>query len=144
MPTMIKPEKKRSVQDLTLKGKAFVAGIVTASVIFAVAMPYATRMGFKANIARQSCAIQIQEKTEAIAKEGLATGDTIADAELGRKAAQSTFACQTASKESRIANSIYHWIFPAVAAVLLLSLTPVIHSVVRRIINRYRDYLLWR
>ena len=126
---MQKPEKKpkkkkRAPHDLTPAAKIFVAGIFIAFAMFAIGMPTSAWLGWKANVAQQPCDAQIQEKTDAVSKGPLATGNTIADAELGRATALKTPQCQAASAAHDTTNTIVYWLFRAPMLVVLLAALP--------------------
>jgi hypothetical protein len=119
-----KPKKKRKPHTMTPTAKIFVAGILIAFAMFAIGMPTSAWLGWKASVVQQSCDAQIQEKTEAVSKGPHATGNSIADAELGRMVALNTPQCQAASAAHERTYTFIYWLFRAPMLLVLLSAMP--------------------
>jgi hypothetical protein len=128
-----KPKKKRSRQDLTTRAKILVAGIFLAFAVIAVGIPTLARLGWKANLVQQSCEAQVQEKADAVSKGPLATGNTIADTELGRAAALKTPQCQAAAAAHDTINKIVYWMFRTPILLVFLSALPWVYFMLRKI-----------
>jgi hypothetical protein len=122
-----KPWRKKK---MPLRTRILVTGFITAFVVQAVGWPVASRMGWKASETQQYCDAQIREKAEAIAKGPQATGDTIADATLGRAAAFNTPQCQAASAAVRASTRVVYWVSHIVVVVVLLSAVPWLYFIV--------------
>jgi len=90
-------------------------------------------------VAQQSCDARIREKTEAIAKGPHATGDTIADATLGRAEASDTPQCQAASAAARTTARVVYWVSHIAMIVFLLSAIPWLYFIVTSIVEYRRS-----
>jgi hypothetical protein len=91
-------------------------------------------------VVQQSCDALIREKTEAIAKGPQATGDTIADATLGRAAAQNTPQCQAASAAALTSARVVYWVSHIAVIVLLLSAIPWLYFIAMWIVEYRRSF----
>ena len=116
--------KKHSQKKIPLRTKILAAGLIAAFVVQVVGWPVASRMGWKATEAQQSCDVQIREKADAIAKGPRATGDTIADAALGRAAALNTPQCLAAFAAVHASTRVVYWVSHTAVLVILLSAIP--------------------
>jgi hypothetical protein len=120
-----------------MRTKSLVAGFVAAFVVQAVGWPIASRLGWKASLAQQSCDAQIQQKTDAVTKGPHASGDSIADGVLGRMAALDSPQCQAASAAYRATDNAIYWVSHIGMLVVLLSAMPWLYFTVRWI-AKYR------
>jgi hypothetical protein len=135
------PAKKHWRKKMPMRTKILVAGLIAAFVVQAVGWPVASRLGWKASVvAQQSCDAQIREKTEAIAKGPHATGDTIADATLGRAEALNTRECQAASAAVRTSARVVYWVSHIAVIVLLLSAIPWLYFIATWIVEYRRSF----
>ena len=115
---------------MPMRTKILVAGLITAFVVQAVGWPIASRLGWKANQTQQLCEAMIREKADAIAKGPHATGDTIADATLGRMAALNTPQCQAASATVRVSTRVMYWVSHSAVLLILVSAMPWLYFIV--------------
>src|SRR5450631_131609 len=135
------PAKKPWRRKMPMRTKIMVAGFITAFVVQAIGWPIASRLGWQASeVAQQSCDAQIREKTEAIAKGPHATGDTIADATLGRAEAINSRECQAASAAVRTSARVVYWVSHIAVLVMLLSVMPWLYFIVTRIVEYRRSF----
>lgn len=125
---------------MPVRTKILVAGLIVAFVVQAVGWPMASRTGWNASVAQESCDAQIREKTDAIAKGARATGDTIADATLGRAAALNTPQCQAASPAVRASTRVVYWVSHIALLVIMLSAMPWLYFAVTWIAEYRRSY----
>ena len=111
-------KKKPHPKAMPTRKKILVAGLLTAFGLQAVGWPVAARLGWIAAQEQKRCIVQIQDRTAAISRGPHATGDTVADAALGRAAAENTVECQSADAAYRATNRFIYWMsFAAVLAV---------------------------
>jgi hypothetical protein len=135
------PAKKHWRKKMPMRTKILVAGLITSFVLQAVGWPIASRLGWQATVvAQESCDVQIREKTDAIAKGPHATGDTIADATLGRAAALNTPQCQAAAAAVRTSARVVYWVSHIAVLVMLLSVMPWLYFIVTRIVEYRRSF----
>jgi len=127
-----KVRKKPSGREMTLKTRILVAGCCTACAILFIGMPVAVWFSWHATQKQQSCTARIREMVEALPKDPRVPEDSIADTERVRTSAMHTVPCQVATEAYATLNTAVQWWYRSAIGVLLLSMLPWLHYLIRR------------